>query len=87
MKLEVTIMYPEGYLPTPRCRKLRLIKKCVSIHGKGQRDGKTKERNRSEVHPAEYKHGPGAAQTGNRLLPEGGQGDKLGDPAGPGQVS
>lgn len=23
MKLEVTIMYPEGYLPTPRCRKLR----------------------------------------------------------------
>jgi hypothetical protein len=55
--------------------ELTLIKKCVSIHGKGQRDGKTKERNRSEVHPAEYKHGPGAAQTGNRLLPEGGQGD------------
>ena len=38
--------------------ELTLIKKCVSIHGKGQRDGKTKERNRSEVHPAEYKHGP-----------------------------
>ena len=64
-----------GFMVAICTSKLTLIKKCVYIHGKGQRDGKTKERNRSEVHPAEYKHGPGAAQTGNRLLPEGGQGD------------
>lgn len=76
-----------GFMVAICTSKLRLIKKCVSIHGKGQRDGKTKERNRSEVHPAEYKHGPGATQTGNRLLPERGQGHKLGNPAGPGQVS
>ncbi len=40
-----------------------------------------------KVYPAEYKHGPGTTETGNRLLPEGGQGHKLGNPAGPGQVS